>query len=84
MKPIDPNDRKIANIHDAPFTPFVYDDGLALGDPLPDVRLDVDGDTLTLGLPGRWLDGHPLTRSDLDTEREYLQDIGRTLRLKAG
>jgi exopolyphosphatase/guanosine-5'-triphosphate,3'-diphosphate pyrophosphatase len=52
-------------------------------DPVPDVRLEVDGDTLVLVLPARWLDGHPLTRSDLDTEREYLQDIGRTLRLKA-
>ena len=52
-------------------------------DPLPAVRLDVDGDTLVLVLPARWLDVHPLTRLDLDTEREYLQDIGRTLRLKA-
>ncbi|MDZ4093725.1 MAG: cupin domain-containing protein [Paracoccaceae bacterium] len=32
MKPIARNDRKIANIHDASFTPFVYPDGLALGD----------------------------------------------------
>ena len=32
MKPIDPNDRKIANIHEAAFVPFVYDDGMALGD----------------------------------------------------
>ena len=52
-------------------------------DPLPDVQLEVDGDTLALVVPARWLDGHPLTRSDLDTEREYLQDFGRTLRLKA-
>jgi len=52
-------------------------------DPVPDVRLEADGDTLALSLPGRWLESHPLTRSDLDTEREYLQDIGRTLRLKA-
>lgn len=26
------DDRKIANIHDAAFTPFVYPDGVALGD----------------------------------------------------
>ena len=32
MKPIDPSDRKIANIHSAPFQPFVYPDGTALGD----------------------------------------------------
>jgi quercetin dioxygenase-like cupin family protein len=27
-----PDDRKIANIHEAAFTPFVYPDGMALGD----------------------------------------------------
>jgi anti-sigma factor ChrR (cupin superfamily) len=32
MKPVDPNDRRIANIHKAAFTPFVYPDGVALGD----------------------------------------------------
>ncbi|MFM1863950.1 MAG: cupin domain-containing protein [Gemmobacter sp.] len=32
MKPIDPADRRIANIREAPFTPFVYPDGVALGD----------------------------------------------------
>jgi anti-sigma factor ChrR (cupin superfamily) len=32
MKPIDPNDRRVANIHDAAFTAFVYPDGVALGD----------------------------------------------------
>jgi exopolyphosphatase/guanosine-5'-triphosphate,3'-diphosphate pyrophosphatase len=51
-------------------------------DPLPEVRLEVDGDTLTLGLPGRWLENHPLTRSNLDTECEYLQDIGYTLEIQ--
>ena len=32
MQPINPNDRRIANIHTAPFAPFVYPDGEALGD----------------------------------------------------
>lgn len=32
MKPIAPQDRRIANIHDASFQPFVYPDGVALGD----------------------------------------------------
>ena len=40
MKPIHPDDRKIANIHNAPFRPFVYDDGLALGDEI--LQLDDD------------------------------------------
>lgn len=44
MKPINPNDRRIASIHDAAFTPFVYPDGLALGDAI--LQLD---DTTGLG-----------------------------------
>jgi anti-sigma factor ChrR (cupin superfamily) len=32
MKPIVPKDRRIVNIHTAAFTPFVYPDGVALGD----------------------------------------------------
>lgn len=32
MKPINPADRLIANIHNAAFQPFVYPDGTALGD----------------------------------------------------
>jgi anti-sigma factor ChrR (cupin superfamily) len=32
MQPINPQDRKIANIHQATFLPFVYEDGVALGD----------------------------------------------------
>ena len=32
MRDITQADRKIANIHEATFTPFVYPDGLALGD----------------------------------------------------
>ncbi len=32
MKPINHNDRKIANIHEAEFKPFVYPNGVALGD----------------------------------------------------
>lgn len=44
MKPIDPADRKIANIRTAPFTPFVYPDGAALGDSV--LQLD---DSVELG-----------------------------------
>lgn len=52
-------------------------------DPLPVVELDVDGDELLLRLPRRWLDGHPLTRLDLEGEREQLAEIGRRLVIKA-
>ncbi|GAB2504821.1 Ppx/GppA phosphatase family protein [Arenimonas alkanexedens] len=50
--------------------------------PQPAADATADGDTLTLSLPKRWLDGHPLTRADLDTEREYLQEVGHALVLK--
>jgi anti-sigma factor ChrR (cupin superfamily) len=32
MKPIETGDRRVANIAEAEFVPFVYDDGVALGD----------------------------------------------------
>ena len=32
MKSVDPNDRRIANIFEAEYKPFVYEDGVALGD----------------------------------------------------
>ncbi|MFN0115696.1 MAG: hypothetical protein ACKVPY_13565 [Paracoccaceae bacterium] len=32
MKPVLPGDRRITNIHEAEFVPFVYPDGVALGD----------------------------------------------------
>jgi anti-sigma factor ChrR (cupin superfamily) len=44
MKPIDPQDRRIANIHQAEFRPFVYPDGVTLGDSV--LQLD---DSRTLG-----------------------------------
>lgn len=50
-------------------------------DPPPPVRIAAHGESLTLGLSQRWLDGHPLTRADLDTEAEYLQEIGFKLAL---
>jgi anti-sigma factor ChrR (cupin superfamily) len=40
MKPINPQDRRIANIHDATFQPFTYPDGVSLGDSV--LQLDQD------------------------------------------
>jgi uncharacterized cupin superfamily protein len=40
MRPVQSADRKVANIHSAEFQPFIYDDGLALGDAV----LQLDGD----------------------------------------
>jgi len=47
--------------------------------PPPDLQLLVGARQLKLTLARSWLDGHPLTRSDLDAEREHLADIGHTL-----
>lgn len=32
MRPVDPADRKVANIYSAKFEPFVFEDGMTLGD----------------------------------------------------
>ncbi len=51
--------------------------------PLPPLQLLVGARQLKLSLGRNWLDGHPLTRSDLDAEREHLADIGHTLSVEA-
>ena len=45
MQPVKSADRRVANIADATFRPFIYDDGLALGDTV--LQLD---DNLPLGV----------------------------------
>lgn len=61
MKPTAPEDRRIANIHQAAFKPFVYPDGVALGDSV--LQLD-DSHTLGTGFhvyrmpPGMRTRGH--------------------------
>ncbi len=52
--------------------------------PLPPMQFVADTREIELRLPKRWLDAHPLTRADLDTEREHLADIGFRLGVKAG
>jgi exopolyphosphatase/guanosine-5'-triphosphate,3'-diphosphate pyrophosphatase len=49
---------------------------------LPPMELTVGEHSVQLKLPRRWLDGHPLTRSDLDTEREYLEEVGLKLSVR--
>lgn len=51
--------------------------------PLPELQLLVGARQLKLKLSAGWLDGHPLTRSDLDAEREHLADIGHVLSVQA-
>ena len=45
MKPVNPQDRRVANIHEAAYEPFVFADGLKLGDEV--LQLDK---TLPLGV----------------------------------
>ncbi|WP_323813650.1 Ppx/GppA phosphatase family protein [Cellvibrio sp. NN19] len=46
---------------------------------LPAVMVKADGKKLKLELPAQWLDTHPLTQADLETEQRYLGDIGYEL-----
>lgn len=51
---------------------------------IPGLKLRVGGGDLHLKLSRRWLEAHPLTRADLDSEREHLRDIGLRLELDGG
>jgi exopolyphosphatase/guanosine-5'-triphosphate,3'-diphosphate pyrophosphatase len=50
---------------------------------LPVLGLSVGNAVMTLSLPATWLDAHPLTRADIDSEQEYLDDIGFKLAVVA-
>jgi exopolyphosphatase/guanosine-5'-triphosphate,3'-diphosphate pyrophosphatase len=50
---------------------------------LPVITLEGDARRARLSLAHSWLDGHPLTRADLDTEVEYLDAVGIRLELVA-
>lgn len=47
--------------------------------PLPAIALAVDGARIRLASPRGWLGDHPLTRADLEAEREYLEAAGFAL-----
>jgi len=49
----------------------------------PDIRLKAGERTLKLTLSRSWLDGHPLTRADLEQERKHLTKVGIRLLLVA-
>ena len=48
---------------------------------LPDIRLTPRTDALELRFPPNWLDDHPLTVADLQTEIEHLKAVGFRLRV---
>jgi exopolyphosphatase/guanosine-5'-triphosphate,3'-diphosphate pyrophosphatase len=43
---------------------------------MPRFTLAATGNRLELRLPEGWLDGHPLTRADLEEEAGYLRESG--------
>lgn len=45
-------------------------------DTLPDLRLEIDNDAVTIKFPKSWLDEHPLTQADLGQEAIYLNSVG--------
>ena len=51
-------------------------------EPLPPLHLSVDDRTLRLDLPERWLQQHPLTRADLDQERDQIKHLDLKLQVR--
>jgi exopolyphosphatase/guanosine-5'-triphosphate,3'-diphosphate pyrophosphatase len=51
-------------------------------EPLPPIQMRADERSMELQLPTSWLEGHPLTHADLDTEAEYFEDVGLKLVVK--
>ncbi len=43
----------------------------------PEIKVTADTNSLSLKFTGAWLDGHPLTRADLQTEAGYLEAVNR-------
>ncbi|HTF98213.1 MAG TPA: Ppx/GppA phosphatase family protein [Cellvibrio sp.] len=48
-------------------------------DGLPNIKLKVDNKKIKLSLPEKWIQAHPLTMADLETEQRHLGDIGYQL-----
>lgn len=44
-------------------------------EPLPPIHLLASDNQMTLELPSAWLENHPMTRIDLEKERDYLKQI---------
>ena len=51
-------------------------------DPAPPLALQAGDKVLQMRLPQAWLDHHPLTRADLDQERDYLKQLGLKLQVR--
>jgi len=51
---------------------------------VPGLKLRLALGEMQVKVAKRWLDAHPLTRADLETEREHLADIGMRLEVEGG
>ncbi len=51
-------------------------------DPPPPIELQVEDKLLQLTLPRAWLDEHPLTRADLEQERDYFKQFDIKLQVR--
>lgn len=51
-------------------------------EPLPPLRLQADERTLLLELPETWLAQHPLTRADLEQERDQIKQLDCKLQIR--
>ena len=46
---------------------------------LPDIQITVGESSIRLGFPQGWLDDNPLTITDLEREKNYLEQVGYDL-----
>ena len=46
---------------------------------LPEIRIEVGESSIRLGFPQGWFDDNPLTITDLEREKNYLQQVGYDL-----
>ncbi len=46
-----------------------------IGEPLPRISLQADGNRLKVSIPPEWLNAHPLTRLDLEQESDFLEAV---------
>ncbi|EIK46317.1 exopolyphosphatase [Cellvibrio sp. BR] len=53
-------------------------------DGLPVIALTAEGKKIKLSLPQQWLQNHPLTQADLETEQRHLGDVGYQLDVVSG
>ncbi len=52
-------------------------------EPMPPMRISAEDKTLRLDLPENWLAQHPLTRADLEQERDYFKLLDLKLQVRA-